>query len=528
LGGAFIAANPAHQLSGGFRVQALDFQGRLASPNTQSARLGARSIIGQFHGASDHIELAMQADAPKLEVSIAQARTLALNIDSLSANVQFGQHWRIDGRFNQGALNDPALPGAVSAMQGRWSALPGAERALIRVDAAEALLTAARPRSAAELPLFHPLRITDFQASLARGRINAQGGLALAEGVRPLAHFAAQHDINAGAGSAHVVADALNFGPQLQPYDISELARGMLENVRGPASAEATIGWNSAHIAGAAVLRLDGVSLSTGTIPIIQDVRGDVRFDDLFALTTPPHQHLHVGLVDPGIAVNNGDIEFQLLAHRQVRIERADFEFASGKLSVTPTTIELGADATPFELTLRDVDAAALIATLNIPDVAATGRVEGRFPLLLTRRRALVENGLLASQGDGGSISYLGGAGAGASGMARVAFEALRSFHYDNLRLTLNGDLDGDIVSQIQFTGHNSGKPLDLGPIANLPGVGPVSVRGVPFKFNVQVSAPFRSLANTVAAIVDPTRLLRDNQSAPSPGPVDQTRPSPR
>jgi hypothetical protein len=530
LNDALIAADAAQRLGGGFRIQALALNGRMSGPNGQPARLSTASVVGQFRGTINHIQLGVDAATPALAVNMGDGRTLALHLAHLTANAHLGEDWRIDGQFNDGALSDPASPGTVSAIAGHWSAAPEDDKTVIRVKAAEALLTAAAPPSADLLPLFHPMRIAGFDAALREGHIEAQGAIELADGSRQLARFTAQHDVDSGAGSARIVADALTFGPHLQPYDISELTRGMVDNVRGPASAEATISWSGPHITGAGVLHLSGVSLSTGTIPIIEDVRGDVAFDDLFALTTPPHQRLHVGLINPGVAVSNGDIWFQLLTNRRVAIEQAQFDFASGQLAMTPTTISLGAEETHFELALRDVDGAALISTLNVPDITATGRIQGRFPLLLTRRSAFIQNGLLESQGEGGAIAYVGHAGDGATGMARVAFDALRNFRYDNLRLTLNGDLAGEIVSQIQFTGHNSGRPIDLGPIARLPGIGRVTVRGVPFDFRVTLVAPFRSLADTAASIVDPTHLLHNNpqNGAPAPLPVDQTPAAPR
>ena len=147
------------------------------------------------------------------------------------------------------------------------------------------------------------------------------------------------------------------------------------------------------------------MSLATATIPIVNDVRGEIAFDDLFALTTPPGQALTIGELNPGIAVSEGQVRFQLLDESRVSIERAEFAFASGHLAMTPTTIILGADETQFELTLRDVDAADLLQTLNVPDVTATGQLEGHFPLLLTRRSAFINGGVLRSQGDGGVLS---------------------------------------------------------------------------------------------------------------------------
>jgi translocation and assembly module TamB len=172
-----------------------------------------------------------------------------------------------------------------------------------------------------------------------------------------------------------------------------------------------------------------------------------------------------------------------------------------------------------------------LLRTLNVPDLSATGELEGSFPLLLTRRSAFVEGGVIRAQGEGGVLSYTGQAGESATGVSRIAFDALRSFQYDQLSLTLDGDLNGDVVSSIAFSGHNSGRPVDLGPIAPIPGVGRVTVRGVPFDFQrPRVTAPFRRLAQTAATITDPGALINQSreQVEEPQEPVDPDTPGQR
>jgi hypothetical protein len=141
---------------------------------------------------------------------------------------------------------------------------------------------------------------------------------------------------------------------------------------------------------------------------------------------------------------------------------------------------------------------------------------------VLTRRSAYVHGGVVRSEGEGGFISYTGNAGADATGPARVAFDALKSFNYDSLSLTLDGDLNGELVSSIEFTGRNTGRPVDLGPIAPIPGLGRVTVRGVPFAFNVRVTAPFRRLAQTAATIADPGSLLNQPREEAPPQPQQE------
>jgi hypothetical protein len=537
LVGALIAADANSNLSGGFTIRGLGLNGHMAGPEAQPARLSAANVIGRFTGRTGDVTLALVADSPGISIDMAEERTLAIALQRATGDAHIGDGaWRIDGAFERGTLTDPTLPGSVSTLAGRWSAAPENDKPVIRVTAAEALLTAVAPTSDKERPMFNPLRMAQTDAIFRDGRIDATGLILLAESQQQVANFIAHHNVDEGIGAARIVAPSLTFNETLQPYHITERARGMVENVRGAASATADVLWTREEMRASGTLRAEGVSMATATMPVIQDVRGDIYFDDLFNLTTPPGQVATVGLLNPGLAVTNGRVQFQLQPDQHVSIEHAEFVFAGGVLAMSPTRIRLGEDETRIELTLRDVDAASLIDNLGIPDLSATGFVEGSFPLRLTRQTAYIENGVLRAQGEGGMISYTGNAGGDAAGPARIAFDALKRFRYEALSLTLDGDLNGEVVSSIEFSGRNAGEAVDLGEIAPVPGLGRVTVRGVPFDFNVRITAPFRSLAQTAASITDPGAIINRANGANTPDdeapqanePVDQPPPGTR
>jgi len=528
LNGSLIAADAGNTLSGGFSIQRLALNGRMAGQNGQLARLSADNVVGRFGGRSGDMTLALQADAPRLAIATPDTNGMTLRLDRVTANARIGDSWRIEGAFTQGALADAGLPGTVSSLAGRWSAAPEDDKPVIRVEAGEALLTANRPATEAERELFHPLRIVGLNATLREGQIDATGAIQLAEQAQQVAAFTAHHDVDEGVGAAHIIADNLVFDRTLQPYQISEQTRGLVDNVRGPVALNAEIDWTRERITSNGRVTINGVSLATATIPAITDVHGEVFFDDLFALTTPPGQHVTIGSLNPGVVVTDGDVRFQLLPDSRISIERAHFALAGGVLEMRPTSITVGADETEFELTLNDVDAGNLIHTLNIPDLNATGRVEGSFPLRLTRQSAIIHGGVLRALPPGGTLSYTGNAGQEAVGPARLAFDALRQFRYDQLALTLDGDLSGDVVSSIDFSGHNSGDAVDLGPIISVPGVGHVTVRGVPFDFNIHLTAPFRRLAQTAASITDPGTIINSARPQDGDESVDRTPQQPR
>lgn len=105
--------------------------------------------------------------------------------------------------------------------------------------------------------------------------------------------------------------------------------------------------------------------------------------------------------------------------------------------------------------------------------------------------------------------------------------------------LELDGDLDGDIVSAIRFSGENV-QPIGgiVAPGAvPLPGMKRLTVTGWPFRFNVGVRAPFRRLVQTSQGINDARPLvdqaIRDQNkpsattATPPAGPAKVDPPAP-
>src|SRR3546814_2891072 len=74
--------------------------------------------------------------------------------------------------------------------------------------------------------------------------------------------------------------------------------------------------------------------------------------------------------------------------------------------------------------------------------------------------------------------------------MANFALGALRSLKYDDLTIILNGDLDGEMVTDIRFGGVGQGEGATRNFLTN-------QVAKLPLVFNVKITAPFRSEEHT-------------------------------
>jgi len=86
----------------------------------------------------------------------------------------------------------------------------------------------------------------------------------------------------------------------------------------------------------------------------------------------------------------------------------------------------------------------------------------------------------------------------------------LKAIRYSSLDISLDGRLDGEMVSRVRFTGVREATP-EQSLITRL-------IRNLPFRFNIQIRAPFRGLVGSARAYMDPRLLLNQTQpTAPSP-----------
>ena len=91
--------------------------------------------------------------------------------------------------------------------------------------------------------------------------------------------------------------------------------------------------------------------------------------------------------------------------------------------------------------------------------------------------------------------------------IANFAFGALRSLKYDDLTIVLNGDLDGEMVTDIRFGGIGQGEGATQNFITR-------QIAKLPFVFNVKIQAPFRQLITSAKGFYDPAIYIEQNLGA--------------
>lgn len=408
--------------------------------------------------------------------------------------------WSGSGRIANAAADLPDVRARRGAAQWRLA------RGKLMLAAATVQMTDRAAR-----PSFAPLRITDASASLGAERIIGRATLRLDAGLASLATITGNYRPGPGTGSAQVYS-TLVFSKALQPLQISELARGLVANVDGKLVSHADLTFGPGGVKGTGSMTFAALSLATAALGPVTGINGTLHFDDLPRLHTPPTQTLTIESINPGVLVTDGVAVFQIEDATTVAIESMRWPFTGGTLTLRPVIFRTGEPRRSFVLAVDGLEADQFLQRFELKNLNATGRFDGILPLVFIGSVGRIEGGLLTARSAGGTIQYVGDVGQESMGAAaRLAFDALRRLRYRSLSLALDGDLDGELVTAINFTGTNEAPVQVAGGL-------PLQSSGLPFKFGVTVRAPFRALLGTVASFSDARALLR-SASPESPEP---------
>lgn len=322
-------------------------------------------------------------------------------------------------------------------------------------------------RSAARLLPLGPLEL--------RGRLDEPGRLlrwrgdARLPGGPALAAVTASYDRRDGSSRIEIDAPAVELGGQ--GVQLGPLLPALSEGIE---AASGRIGLRARLVHGhrpeeSVELLLDDVSL---TLPgaRIERLNGVVRLAGLSPLRTAGPQELAAALVDVGVPLTAGLVRFGLAYDGGLTIERLGFDVAGGRIEAGPIELRPPYRSGSVGLTATGLDLAVLVAALTVPELDATGRLDGKLPVeIAADGGVVVTGGRLAARGPGvvrwrPAEPPAGLAGAGASG--DIVLQALRDFRYDSLELTLDGRTNDEMRARLSIKGRNpdlyDGYPVEL------------------------------------------------------------------
>ncbi len=507
-------------LSGAFTVEGLALAG---AQGAAPAQMSAARIEGRWGGDTRAPTLSLDVAEPGYTAALEPERPVGATAARVTALVNFNgpDGFQITGGFFGAQLHDPLSPVRVEDGAGRWAAVPNDDGLGFGIARASALVSDIAPLGTPDAtftPRFNPVRIDGLDATLVGASLGAVGEVRTGASGALLGRLSVQHDVALNVGTASLTIRNLQFGPALQPLDLTEFARGAVISMDGSVSGTILARWGAGSFASNAMIDYDIAQMAIAAVPDIRAVRGALAFDDLLTFSTPPGQTVTIGVLNPGVALRDGAVRFQLLPGGTVAVEDARWQFAAGELTLDPTEIPLNGGEAPLMLRLTEVEAQEAIDALGIQDLTIEGRVEGLFPVMLSASAAVIADGQLRAVAPG-RLAYTGPVGQGMTSFADLAFDALSDFQYDDLAVVLNGDLAGDVDIDVRLSGLHAQEDMDLSTLLPLPGGTRATADDVPFRFNIAIHAPFRQLVDTGAGIADARRVVRRTQQPPATAP---------
>lgn len=498
----------------GFRLvrSAIDLCGRPGAPLLSAGPDGLRGDIHipgiALRGASGNAPFSLRSGPANIDLS-------AMRWSLARADIRLGEGDSVT-RFAADSLSGRATPqgmagelrgasgkiGAVpldmSEIAGQWRFGNGA----LTLDGG-LLLTDTAPD-----PRFFPLVSNDANLRFANGIIEAKAGFHERKTGTKILDTLIRHRLADSSGSADLTVRELRFSEAFQPDQLTSLALGVVANVQGSVVGDGRIEWTADGVTSRGTFATADTSLAAAFGPVT-GLTTTISFDDLIGLRTAPGQLAKIREINPGIPVIDGEIEYRLLGDNRVRVEGGSWPFGGGKLLLHPTTLDFSAvHARRLSFDIVGVDAAVFLQSFGFDNINATGVFDGTLPVEFDGLGGRIVNGRIDSRGGGGTLAYVGELSNRNLGtIANFAFGALRSLKYDDLTIILNGDLDGEMVTDIRFGGVGQGAGATRNFLTN-------QVAKLPLVFNVKIRAPFRQLLTSAKGFYDPSLLIEQNLPA--------------
>ncbi len=257
----------------------------------------------------------------------------------------------------------------------------------------------------------------------------------------------------------------LDFGPVtyapsgLQPKTLFPLL-SPLKKVDGTALLRADFAWAEGRdLKSTGRLSLQDLSFSANDIPVRQ-INLDLPLTDLLALASPPGQRLTIAQINPGLALRDIDLVFQILPGPLPRLALAKgtFSLIGATFLVEKTLIDPNGPKNDLAVDVRDLHLGPLFDLIEAEGLSGSGTLEGRIPLVFDGGDLILEESVLAAIAPG----YLRFKSeearqllAGSGDEVELLLQALEDFQYQDLTIRMEKSAQHDVLAKLSILGNN-------------------------------------------------------------------------
>ena len=265
-----------------------------------------------------------------------------------------------------------------------------------------------------------------------------------------------RHDLARGAGAGTIKLHPVRFlEGGFQPDRLSPYAADRIGATTGTVSVEGDVNWSDGGLVGDVRLAVKNLDTRFDEIQIL-GLDTTILFDRLLPPSTPPGQRVTIGGVTLGLPLTDGTVWLHLDKTGAPLIERSEWRWAGGKVVTSSEPGDSG-------LLILDVDGIELDQLLDLTpegaNLEATGKLNGRVPVVFRDGEFKIVEGWFESSYEGGVIRYTprqleAGLLAGGQGV-KLLLDALKDFRYSRMRVDLVGRADGQIDLKFRIRGSN-------------------------------------------------------------------------
>jgi hypothetical protein len=289
-----------------------------------------------------------------------------------------------------------------------------------------------------------------------------------------------------------------------QPQALLPVLKGVIAEVSGAISGEARIGWSAERVTSTAKASLQ--NLAFGTKPVeVAGLNGEIVLADLIGLKSDGSQSLTLALLDAGLPLRDGTIKFDLPGDARLHIERASWPVAGGTLEISDLNVPFDSAPQFVIANLKGLDAGMLARNIDVDGLEADGMLAGSIPVRITGDGPVIDDARISSVKNG-TLRFRSSAALQSlkqSGeMADLLARALADFRYNDLQVSLDGPLSGDITAKAKINGAN-----------------PALYDGKRIELNVTLQGALRDLLQSASVIQDLPEKIRDRVQGPSGNP---------